>query len=228
MVKLLKLQNLHGGSSGSFIFVTADKRYILKIISKEERDLMIKILPDYLERLTGYPQSYLVKIFGLFTILPENLNILLMENLLPDHENLVIFDLKGSYRNRIVFIDSFPIAGKVLKDQNFREAKIKIKCENNEIVEQLQEDFKMLSKHNIMDYSLIIGIPFKMVQSSRVIIISSDIRLGVIDILQKYNLKKIYEKNLKSIIHKSIEISAADPVTYLTRINRFLSKIFIQ
>lgn len=221
------MQNLSGGSSGSFLFETTDKKYILKTISDQEKNLMIEILPAYFKRFSECAETFLVKIIGLFTIFPENLNVLLMENIMLDRENLVIFDLKGSLADRNVYIDFFPIAGKVLKDQNFLESKIKIKCCNTGIIERLIEDFEVLSKYSIMDYSLIIGIPIDKVRNSEEIIMSNDIKIGIIDILQKYNLKKMYEKSLKSIIHNPKEISSVEPAAYLHRIKEFLSEIFI-
>lgn len=223
------MQNMSGGKSGSFLFPTSNKRFVLKSINEEERSLMVKILPEYTKRLLGSESSRLVKIFGLFTIIPDNLHIILMENILPDREQMVIFDLKGSHTNRKVNISSFPSPGMVLKDQNFLEIGIKIDlCGDKKFVNQLIEDFEMLSQHKIMDYSIIVGIPVNDLKQSNQIKMSPKIVIGIIDILQKYNFKKISEKSMKSILHNPKDISVADPETYLERIENFLSQVFIE
>lgn len=38
-----------GGKSGSFFFFTEDKAYLIKTITKSERNLMLKLLPSLIE-----------------------------------------------------------------------------------------------------------------------------------------------------------------------------------
>jgi 1-phosphatidylinositol-4-phosphate 5-kinase len=50
--------------------------------------------------------------------------------------------------------------------------------------------------------------------------------LGIIDILQEYNVSKKLEHALKSIRFDSVSISAIDPLPYSRRFQEFLQKIF--
>ena len=71
------------GKSGSVFFFSHDNKWLIKTMKNEEVDLMIKILPDYLEHHRKNPYSLLAKIFGIFTIKKfrmEPVHVMLMEN----------------------------------------------------------------------------------------------------------------------------------------------------
>ena len=73
------------GKSGSFFFFSHDRKYIIKTMSKDEIDVMIKILPSYIEHLRKTPNSLIAKIFGIFTIEKDGfgkVHVMLMENTL--------------------------------------------------------------------------------------------------------------------------------------------------
>lgn len=50
--------------------------------------------------------------------------------------------------------------------------------------------------------------------------------LGIIDILQKYNLKKKIEHACKSVQFDSLSISAVNPTFYNSRFLDFIRKVF--
>ena len=56
------------GKSGSFFFFSHDKKYLIKTMKKGELDVMLRILPHYLEHHRRNPDSILAKIFGVFTL----------------------------------------------------------------------------------------------------------------------------------------------------------------
>ena len=62
-----------GGKSGQFFFLTHDHSFILKTISSEEVETLMKILPDYCKLF------FVLFIFDLSII--KNLNIILKENI---------------------------------------------------------------------------------------------------------------------------------------------------
>jgi hypothetical protein len=73
------------GKSGSFFFFSHDRKYIIKTMSSSEIEVMIKILPNYIEHLRKTPNSLIAKIFGIFTIEKEGfgkVHVMLMENTL--------------------------------------------------------------------------------------------------------------------------------------------------
>ena len=50
--------------------------------------------------------------------------------------------------------------------------------------------------------------------------------LGVIDILQDYNMSKKFEHAYKSLQFDSLSISAVDPTFYSQRFLQFIQKVF--
>jgi Phosphatidylinositol-4-phosphate 5-Kinase len=219
--KLKGLKNLQGGRSDAFLFNTSDQKFVIKILSHDDKKSFLKILPGYYDRIVNQSQSKLVKIFGLFTLKPENINFIVMENLIPDRKNCVVFDIKGSIVNRKTEISRFPDTESVLKDLNFIESQINIKFETKDIFYSLIEDFGFLNKFNIIDYSLILGIPCQSLETTDRVIPGSYLNIGIIDIFQNYNLKKLSEKSLKSLLYKPDEISVTNPKQYHDRIIDF-------
>jgi len=71
------------GSSHKLLLYTHDKKYLIKTISKEEKEKFIDMLPYYHERLVDH-KSLLARIYGLFSIQiskKENAYIILMKNM---------------------------------------------------------------------------------------------------------------------------------------------------
>lgn len=50
--------------------------------------------------------------------------------------------------------------------------------------------------------------------------------VGIIDILQKYNLRKQIEHAYKSVLFDSVSISAVEPTFYSQRFLQFIRKVF--
>lgn len=222
------MQAVGGGNSSSFIFVTENSRFVIKTIQKDEIQVLLEILPAYSKRLIENKHSYLVKIFGLFTIFPEEISVMIMENLFPSRNDMIIFDLKGSLANRMVEFLDFPSPGETLKDQNFLDMGIHIQAsDKDEIVKCLESDFALLASFAIMDYSIVIGIPIRELMESRIIRMDKSIAIGIIDILQKFNSRKQYEKKFKSLVIDPEKLSSIDSLNYFTRIRKFLNLIFI-
>jgi len=96
------------GASGSFFFFSADNRFIMKTMSKTEIKHMIRSLPAYYEHIDTFANSFLARIFGIFTVNIDKfdpLHVLIMQNSLPkveDTELAYCFDIKGSSINREV------------------------------------------------------------------------------------------------------------------------------
>ncbi len=72
-----------GGKSSNPIIFTHDKKLLLKTVSKEEKDSLIKMLPEYHRRMRDC-QSFLCRIYGVFRIKVGNkqqVHVLLMRNM---------------------------------------------------------------------------------------------------------------------------------------------------
>lgn len=233
-----------GGKSGAFFYFTSDKELILKTIKEEELDVLKEMIKDYSARITSEPCSYLSKIFGAYKIKIENcstVRVVLMENLLSRMENPIMFDLKGSKKNRKLSmtsyndIDSMP-RNRVYKDLDFIDIVTDIQLDSfemPEVLESIELDTELLRKHKLMDYSLLMGLddrPFlnsSMCKGNKVIKIGKySIVIGIIDYFQAYNIKKKIEKGYKMIKSKSEEVSVMSPEPYRTRFMNLMRAIF--
>lgn len=220
------MQNLEGGKSNEFLFETSDRKFILKIINSSEKNCLLDMVENYCRRLYECPQSKLVRIFGLYTLNKEKINFIIMENVTPNRESMVVFDIKGSKLNRKVEVINKKIQGKVLKDLNFKEMRLKI-ITARDVLEILRKDFELLKGFGVMDYSLLIGIPYDELKEGNNVILSNTVKIAVIDLLQRYNFEKKYEKGVKSIVFKKEDVSALSPSLYFDRLSEDLSMIFV-
>ena len=157
------------GRSGSFFFFSHDRKFIVKTMTTQELQLFLRLLPDYIEHLKTHKQSLLAKIFGVFTVKADAFNevhVVLMENTLrlKNPQNLkYIFDLKGSTVDRVV--KGYTTPSTTLKDLNFLVAAEKIEDFTamgpklpKRLSQALRKDVEFLRSHNLMDYSLLLGI----------------------------------------------------------------------
>jgi hypothetical protein len=226
IISVKRLTAVLGGKSGSYLICTENKLFVIKIVRDAEISNLLDILPFYYKRIKN-STSRLVKIFGAFKILPEKMNVLVMQNLIKDRENQVIFDLKGSLYDRSIDIHDFPVPGIVLKDLNFIKNKVKVilGTDNERFLQELRKDFEVLHNCNIIDYSLILAIPVKKFTETNEVVFDRKIALGIIDFLQDYNFRKKTEKKIKKILRQK-DFSITDPWEYYSRISKFLNEVF--
>ena len=97
------------GKSGSFFFFSHDKKFIIKTMFQEELNIMMEKLPDYFNHIQQNPESLIARIYGVFQVEMEGIlpvNLLLMGNTIQIYDPTStlphIYDLKGSWNNRIV------------------------------------------------------------------------------------------------------------------------------
>lgn len=237
---ILHINNLsynkqEGGGSDAFIFTTYDEKFVVKTVTSKEKRVLIRMSERYGQRILDCKESKLIRILGLFKIMPGNVHFIIMENAIPNKDRAVIFDLKGSIIDRVVG-NSLRIAkGIVMKDQNFVESNLKVElsgCVMKQIKKVIKEDFDLLRKEKVMDYSLLLAfydgddknLNRYSLRSGKYVC-----NIAIIDILQEYNLSKISEKKLKSIYKKNPDMmSVAEPNAYYNRILWFTMDIFIE
>ncbi|KAJ2908940.1 Mitochondrial distribution and morphology protein 12 [Coemansia aciculifera] len=112
--------------------------------------------------------TVLVKIFGFCRVSYRNattrkrveMNVIIMENLFYERTCKPTFDLKGSERNRMVDETGF---AEVLQDENFvkliRKHPLCIRQQTKRhLHDAIWNDTLFLSKMNVMDYSLLVGV----------------------------------------------------------------------
>lgn len=61
------------GKSGSFFYYSADGKFILKTIKKEEFSVFLDLLPKYYAHLKKYPKTLVCRLYGLHKIVFKRL-----------------------------------------------------------------------------------------------------------------------------------------------------------
>lgn len=190
------------------------------------------MLRFYYKRVTSSNESRFNRILGIFEFEESNTHIMLLENILPNKDTAYIFDLKGSTFQRATLKNSSEACtGKVMKDLDFKNLEMDLKlCEEAQVslFDSIKEDVRLLQDLGIMDYSLLIGVyESPILASSRYTIVSSDNRaynIALIDFLQRYNLSKKAEREVKRFL-SSDDPSSISPNKYAERFLSFIQKI---
>ena len=226
-----RLENSNnGGRSNAFIFRTHNNELIVKTITKQEKYLLLEILEKYHERVTKHQESRIVRILGLYKIKSSRQTFIIMENLLKNRENALVFDLKGSLNDRYT-IPSDDLSQSVLKDQNLIEMNKKVLLEMNEkekIVKAISDDAMFFKELGIIDYSLIIAFYDENIKYYSRYSLDGDNQsysFGIIDFLQGYTLSKKIELAYKKMKCKK-NLSVCSPDIYAARFQGFISGIF--
>ena len=202
----------------------------MKTINQSEKKVLCKnLLEKYIKRLKECEESKLVRIYGVYKLLPEKQYFIVMDNIIQDPYNSLIFDLKGSYDGRFVEVSLDLPLGITLKDENFRasDKRIRLTQKNyKKVIDILEQDMKILMDSNIMDYSILTifyetGQKLENLNIRYVIKNDEEIfAVGIIDILQKYNQLKKSERALKQVMmRRTLRISSIPA-------NMFLKEIF--
>jgi hypothetical protein len=162
--------------SGSMFFYTKDGKFIIKTLPHREYVVLKNILIDYFLHLKYNKDSLLPRYFGLYQLVRvvdgEVMvkSFITMENLFSTRKDIKYrFDLKGSTSKRIVLNQSLDDLkdekiSYALKDLDLINNKVKFTLGKNKLdmlVNALNKDSLFLSNHDIIDYSLLIGIHYK-------------------------------------------------------------------
>ena len=104
-------------------------------------------------------ESYLNRYFGLYSITfyGKTFYFIVIKNVfVPNHEPSEKYDIKGSWidRHTKYHVDS----GKLMKDEDLHKKLELSRKDSNAIWQQIYKDVTFLKEHNIMDYSLLLGI----------------------------------------------------------------------
>ena len=255
---LFREEDLHERPKSKSVFMLSKtKKYIMKTISKEESMNLRRILLSYLEYCQVNPQTYLNRYLLLVKIHKKGLGtpykgyVVVVRNIFRKAQDVSeVYDLKGrlpksgtasklppwklhSYRSRVI------------EDKNLvRNFRLSVSS-RNEILSQLRSDFEFLCKHNMMDYSLLVGVakasPKK--DNSRLkddldefnklaqVLLSEngeeEFYVGIIDTLSSYNLKKKIAHLFKSLIWRKECLSTIPPKDYCERIIAYSEQIFL-
>lgn len=223
-----------GGKSGSAFLKTSDDRLILKELSHAEFDSFINFAPSYFEYMAqalfhDLP-TFLAKIFGVYQISmrstqksqPVKMYVLVMENLFYGRKFDKFFDLKGSMRNRKVAETGK--ANEVLLDENMveyiYETPVFVREHSKRMLRaSLYNDTLFLTKMNVMDYSLVIGLDEE----------NNTIVAGIIDYIRTYTWDKKIESWVKARAATSNikEPTVVSPKQYKGRFRESMERYFV-
>jgi len=170
--------------------------YLVKSISKSESKALTALCPAYVKHLKTNAGSLLGKLFGLFCVASSGQRFVVMENVLP-LKPAVVYDMKGSTVHRRAKEGS-----STLLDKNWQEDNRFVALSSSvrdAIMAQIVKDTQLLRAHDLMDYSLLVGVADKDEENKTAgqsphAVVSGDgesvFMLGIIDYLQVYNAKK--------------------------------------
>uniref|UniRef100_H3GCE2 PIPK domain-containing protein n=1 Tax=Phytophthora ramorum TaxID=164328 RepID=H3GCE2_PHYRM len=177
-----------GGSSGAFMFYTADYSFLVKSVTTSERNVLLDMLPPYIQHMKQNPDSHLTRFYGCHSIemYGQVFSFVVMGNVMGRTSMHQFFDIKGSWVDRnapaippgktviCTYCSNafqygthesceYSIRGNhlphiVLKDNDFHR-KLRVQSDTAEaLVRQLESDSNFLREQGIMDYSLLLSV----------------------------------------------------------------------
>ena len=159
------IEFISNAKSGQFFFYSSDGRYMIKTMTNAESKFLRQILPEYFKHCCENPNTLITRFFGMYRVklyhLRRNVKFVIMNSVYYTDKNLQTFyDLKGSSVGR----DAKP-GQAVLKDNDLRrslpENAIALHPQQRAHVrQQLDADCSFLTKMDIMDYSMLVGVHY--------------------------------------------------------------------
>ncbi|ANB11238.1 1-phosphatidylinositol-4-phosphate 5-kinase [Sugiyamaella lignohabitans] len=215
------------GKSGSDFLFTPDGKYIIKTIKRKEHNVIAnaEFLADYYNHVKAHPSTQLPFYLGNYTLVAggKKTHFVIMKNLLQK-ETQLIYDLKGSTHDRRAGPRKDNRGRVVFKDLDWTDKHEAISMsqeDRDKLMVQVSKDVDFLKRHNIMDYSLLVGL-------------QSDTRtcqqqpvIGMIDTLCPFSWRKRAETISKSLIFGSSAIDVVHPSKYGARFLNFVQSAVV-
>lgn len=155
----------NAGRSGAKFYLTSDKKFFIKIVLTDEQEKMQSLLKSYHQHIvetkakTLFPQYV-----GMYRLTVSNTeyHIVVMRNVFSQKWKIhKKYDLKGSTVEREASEKEKQKSLPTFKDNDFVNMGEKIYMgdeQKNELFEIVKKDVEYLEKHNLIDYSLLVGI----------------------------------------------------------------------
>ncbi|ANB11109.1 1-phosphatidylinositol-4-phosphate 5-kinase [Sugiyamaella lignohabitans] len=215
------------GKSGSDFLFTPNGKYIIKTIKRKEHKVIANadFLADYYNHIKAHPSTQLPFYLGNYTLVADGkkTHFIIMKNLLQKETDL-IYDLKGSSHDRRAGPRKDNRGRVVFKDLDWtdkHEAISMSQKDRDKLLVQVSKDVDFLKRHNIMDYSLLVGF-------------QSDTRtceqqpvIGMIDTLCPFSWRKRAETVSKSLFFGSSAIDVVHPEKYGARFLNFVQSAVV-
>ncbi|ANB11251.1 1-phosphatidylinositol-4-phosphate 5-kinase [Sugiyamaella lignohabitans] len=214
------------GKSGSDFLFTPDGKYIIKTIKRKEHNVIAnsEFLADYYNHMKAHPSTQLPFYLGNYTLVAggKKTHFIIMKNLLQK-ETQLIYDLKGSTHDRRAGPRKDNRGRVVFKDLDWtdkHEAISMSREDRDKLLVQVSEDVEFLKRHNIMDYSLLVGLQSGTRTCQQPVI-------GMIDTLCPFSWRKKAETISKSLIFGSSAIDVVHPSKYGARFLNFVQSAVV-
>ena len=187
------------GRSSAFFFYSEDGLYCVKTLTRSEIRELLRILPDYAAYMGRHPHSLLCRYVGLHSVrLYLTLYFVVMQSVFETpvaiHER---YDLKGSTVDRFTGREGKQ-AGKVLKDLDLQMNVLLSHSDRAAFLRQCEADTLFLSKHNLMDYSLLLGVHYTQHQvglSTDLEALSAPVSPGMLSMSPSYASKSPFTRD---------------------------------
>ncbi|KAH9475049.1 1-phosphatidylinositol 3-phosphate 5-kinase FAB1 [Psilocybe cubensis] len=223
-----------GGKSKSNFWQTSDKRFVIKTLvnawNVADLQVLVDLAPSYFRYMdaTASRATVLAKLIGFYTVEIRNLetgavqskaDLLVMENLFFDKKISKTFDLKGIQGRKV---RSHGDTTKTLFDGEWIEGQqrtLTLVRPHSKLVlhEAIKHDAEFLSKSNIMDYSLLLGIDEE----------KKEIVCGLVDTIGSYTFAKTLEYKAKQGLQSGKEVTVMPPTEYQDRFVNALEGYFV-
>lgn len=255
---------LGAGRSGSLFARSNDDRFLLKTIPHDEAVAYLDRAHAYYKHLRAQPDCLIMRILGLYRFHCSHgtFNLLISGNLLHCNSRglacglptPVIFDLKGRVPKKGKLFQRRGQVGCVWKDKDLDRFFWLADGPRARFLAQLHADIDWLQTHNMMDYSLLVGVREPPPHPDRgawlaalqaaeaaednagsafrrhlggVRSLDNEVYyIGIIDCLTTYNGKKVVANLCKSILWKGTQLSTVPSETYAARFYTFMEAVF--
>ncbi|ANB12440.1 1-phosphatidylinositol-4-phosphate 5-kinase [Sugiyamaella lignohabitans] len=215
------------GKSGSDFLFTPNGKYIIKTIKRKEHNVIAnaEFLADYYNHIKAHPSTQLPFYLGNYTLVADGqkTHFIIMKNLLQKETDL-IYDLKGSSHDRRAGPRKDNRGRVVFKDLDWtdkHEALSMTQEDRDKLMVQVSKDVDFLKRHNIMDYSLLVGL-------------QSDTRtceqqpvIGMIDTLCPFSWRKRAETTVKGLMFGRSAVDVVNPKKYGARFLNFVQSAVV-
>ncbi|KAI8146743.1 hypothetical protein BJV82DRAFT_395844 [Fennellomyces sp. T-0311] len=210
-----------------------DGRLLIKVISSGDMDDFLKLAPKYFRYLAdiffnnGYTAfmkilgAYRLKYTNMATDKSKDIDILVMENPFNGYKIDRMFNLKGSSRNR--YLEATGSRDEVLLDGNLREfmsqtSPLYLHPHSKLLLTRsIESDTRFLSKSEITNYSLLLGIDET----------NHELVVAITDFYREYTFDKLVEYYAKSFISGGRDPTVRPPVPYRNRFQDEVNGYFL-
>jgi len=230
------------GKGGGFFFWSIDRRFMVKTLEQSEWRTLNGFLPAYAEHMCARHGSMLPRFYGAYSITIQNHTkcFVVMEsvfyNKVPDGKVHQSYDLKGSWIDRHAGISG--AHGGTYKDMDMHKPLVCDPAYAQNALDELRHDSELLMRHNLMDYSLLLGVHNEAVATHGLPLRTRSVApnaavarqvdvpsycMGLIDVLQEWNMGKRLERIAKIVFKgrwaRDVRdgMSAIEPVAYRER-----------